>query len=74
MRDISSGVSWYTVGRAQLEINFPEDHVCCKYCRYRETDRPGHRCILTNEIIYDLNYLDRQCPIKDLEEKNHEHL
>lgn len=32
MKDFRSGVSYYTTGRAEIEIGFPEDDVCCFHC------------------------------------------
>ena len=69
MKDISRGVQWYTVGNAVLKIHFPEDHVCCKYCKYLREGQLRSWCSLTGEVVYDVNFLDGSCPIETLEDK-----
>lgn len=67
MAKFEKGVSWYTVGRATIDVNFPEDDIACIHCEYcySESGLPRCRCRLLREIIYS-PYYGRlaNCPIK----------
>ena len=58
------GILYYTKGTAHIDIYFPEDEVKCKYCRYlRYGEGVGHRCRLTDDIIYSVETINDGCPI-----------
>ena len=60
------GVTYYTRGRAEFNVFFPEDKVVCKWCRFCRHDNgeERHVCRLTNEILYEVNKTrGRECPI-----------
>lgn len=64
----SSGVSSYKKGKTEVEINFPNDDVACRWCwlflKY-EDNYKRYSCRLTNEWILDpLNCVGEQCPLK----------
>lgn len=54
MARFDKGVRWYTTGRAVLEVPFPEDAVCCRYCPYLRTEAEFARCWcrLTGELLF----------------------
>lgn len=64
MKDFANGVGYFT--RGTVEINFPEDDICCHWCPLMgiesKTDRPY--CKRTGEylIVPKLGIGDR-CPI-----------
>jgi len=66
------GVSYYTYGKMELSIPFPEDKVYCFHCvmRYKDsTDR--QMCRLLHEEIYDIKSGVREdCPLKFESEDN----
>ena len=65
MARFDKGISYYTKGRAQIDVFFPEDEVKCKYCQYlRVVEGLGHRCKLTEDVIYSTEHIGRRCPIR----------
>lgn len=57
----SSGVTWYT--KATVEINFPEDNVCCALCPMLET-YSRNQCRRTGEYLVDTrNTVGWECPL-----------
>ncbi|MEG2575775.1 MAG: hypothetical protein RSA41_07065 [Christensenella sp.] len=67
------GVRFYTKGTVVLEVPFPEDEVYCRWCPWCRSERESsrHRCALTNEILYTLDFRSDGCPIEipSMEEK-----
>lgn len=59
-----SGVSYYT--SFTVEINFPEDKVCCALCPLEET-YARKMCRMTGELIADDRYVGYRCPLKLIE-------
>lgn len=64
----SSGVSSYKKGKTEVEINFPNGDVACRWCwlflKYEENYK-RYSCRLTSEWILDpLNGVGEQCPLK----------
>lgn len=59
------GVSYYTTGRVNVTVHFPEDKVKCFHCwmRYKDsTDR--QMCRLLNREIYYINEgIHEDCPL-----------
>ena len=65
-----NGVVWYT--RATIDINFPEDHVCCDLCPLMET-YARKQCRMTGEYLLDTRAtVGYECPLdfKNKEETN----
>jgi hypothetical protein len=48
-----NGVSYYTKGKATIEIGFPENQIKCQYCRFiRYSDGlKRYSCRLTEEYL-----------------------
>ena len=62
--DFKNGISYYTVGRAIIEVGFPENRVCCEYCDRLIADslrRP--MCSLTRKLIFAPASIDYDCPV-----------
>jgi len=58
-------VSYYTMARATVSIGFPEDRVCCQWCRYLKQERMRSCCQLTNEVlVYPESGVGNECPIE----------
>ena len=61
------GINYYTKGKAVIDVSFPEDAVCCQYCRFcrTETELKRYWCRLTNEMIYNpfSPYRGEKCPV-----------
>lgn len=73
MKDFSRGVSYYTPGT--VEISFPEDDICCKWCPLMsveiKTDR--HYCRKTGEYLVSPNFfVGTQCPIEFRKDEENE--
>lgn len=68
MSRFENGVQWYT--RGKVEISFPEDVVICRYCPMMRADAGNtrHVCIITGEILGNIDFCPRTCPIEDLKE------
>lgn len=64
MARFDKGINYYTKGTAHIDIYFPEDEVKCKYCIYlRYIEGLGHRCKLTEDVIYSVEHIGKNCPI-----------
>lgn len=67
MARFDKGIAYYTTGKVVLEVGFPEDVVCCQYCKFCRIESELKRfwCRLTNEMIYDpfSPYRGKKCPI-----------
>ena len=65
MKDFRNGVSYYT--KANVEIGFPEDDVCCHWCPMLMSDYKlgRERCGKTGEVLvaplYEIGFY---CPLK----------
>lgn len=62
------GVSFYTKGKATVDVGFPEGVVRCRWCRFLKYDHgcDRHWCVLTGRMIYNANAaeLPVECPIE----------
>lgn len=69
MARIKSGITFYT--RATVDINFPEDHVCCALCPLMQT-YSRKQCMRTGELIADDRGIGYYCPLvfEDKEKDN----
>jgi len=65
MSKFDRGISKYTVCNLDININFPEDEVKCKWCpfltHFENLDRD--RCKLTDEILYTREFTGLNCPL-----------
>ena len=65
MGRFDKGVSYYTVAECDIQVNFPEDEVKCKWCRflkhYDGIDRD--KCSLTDEILFSREIIGHRCPL-----------
>ena len=72
-KNFDKGVSFYTEGKAEISIFFPENDVRCLWCPFcRAEDAFGRFwCRLTNRMVYNPNYaeLPEFCPIKIVKEE-----
>ena len=66
-KNFENGVSFYTEGKIELSVFFPEGDVRCKWCRFCRAEESLGRfwCRLTNKMIYNPNFngLPDGCPI-----------
>lgn len=66
MKTPEKGVTWYTPGRAIIQVYFPEDKTVCQWCPFcrGEDSLKRHKCLLTGEyLVYPLISIGNQCPI-----------
>lgn len=77
MKTKPNGVSAYTVGRAAVDIHFPNHDVCCLWCwLYLQCDHDlkRYRCKLTGEPIpYPSQQLGAKCPLQFSEKEEGTH-
>ena len=73
INEFEGGVKYYTFGTIKMEIGFPEDKICCRWCRFCRDEKTvdRHWCRLTNDILYNISLRGDKCPIK-FKEKNNE--
>lgn len=73
MGRFDGGVAWYTRGVATIELAYPEDAVCCRYCPYMRADAGGarHKCVLTDHVLFGLDWRPEDCPVKITEVDEH---
>lgn len=64
-------VMWYSRGTAVVGVYFPEDKVCCRYCRFLRSDAGGarYKCGLTDEILVKIEWRGQECPVNDIVEE-----
>lgn len=62
-----NGVAYYTT--MTVDIFFPEDKVCCRYCPLLET-YSRDQCRRTGEYIFDRNTTGYDCKLKPRGEMN----
>lgn len=62
-RGFDKGVQYYTHGT--VEIPFPEDQVCCRWCPLMRADAGGarHLCVVTGLILADIDSRPDECPV-----------
>lgn len=69
-----TGVESYAVGTVTITQGFPNGERQCKWCSFCRDDaamRQRRRCILSEEILYDINIIGTRCPMV-FEEKGEE--
>ncbi|MDD6988740.1 hypothetical protein [Ruminococcus sp.] len=51
----TNGVRFYSTGKAEITVGFPEDDICCHWCKFcrAESDLNRFWCRLTNDMIYN---------------------
>ena len=66
MARFDNGIAWYTIGRVNLRIAFPEGEVKCKWCPHLRADEANgrHFCRLTGSIVYSKEIIADDCPIE----------
>lgn len=76
MGRFDKGVKFYTIADLNMQVSFPEDAVCCRYCpfikHYDSLDRD--KCSLTEEILYSKEVTGHKCPLVILNQINSEEL
>ena len=70
MGRFDQGVKFFTVAECEIQVNFPENDVACKWCPFiRHYDGLNrNRCDLTNEILVSTEYRGMKCPLTILNE------
>jgi len=58
---MKSGIAYYTT--MTVEIHFPEDKVCCRFCPFLET-YSRDQCRRTGEYILDRNLIGYDCQLQ----------
>lgn len=62
MKDFDSGVHYFTHAYAVVEVNFPENDVCCMQCPY--FSRTSGWCQLNKKLVaYPKNHTGQECPL-----------
>lgn len=59
-------VEYYTVGRAEITISFPEDRTVCQWCPFcrGEDSLKRHKCLITDEwLLYPFMGRGELCPV-----------
>ena len=65
MGAFDGGVTFYTYGRLECDVAFPQDDVKCKWCRFLRLEMGlRHRCSLTERILYSPEHRPESCPLK----------
>ena len=66
MAVVLSGVTEYAYGHYLFTASFPNRELKCRHCDMCQTDdsmRKRDICILTHEILYDVNTIGARCPL-----------
>ena len=72
MKEFRTGVSYYKTGLVTVKVNFPEDDVCCHWCKFIDKSFGIDRkeCSLTKTIIYNEALVCSDCPLIFEEKEN----
>ena len=65
MGRFDKGVSYYTIGECEIQVNFPEDDVKCHWCPFLKHYDGLNRdkCGLTDEILVSTEIIGMKCPL-----------
>lgn len=66
-RKFENRVRYYSRGRTELTVYFPEDEIKCRYCPFCRAEEALGRfwCRLTNDMIYNpYSELGDKCPLE----------
>ena len=71
-----SGVSYFTVANLDMNVFFPENEFCCKWCRFLQHNDGLDRdkCALTNDVLYSREFIGQNCPLTIINEIKTEEL
>lgn len=65
MANFDNGVPFYTVCNLDVDVFFPGEEVCCKYCPFLthsdSLDRDS--CRVTGDILYSRKTVGVRCPL-----------
>lgn len=66
MNKFKNGVSYYTNYTLTDKVGFPEDDVCCGWCKYLGNIRTLNRffCRVTGDTVYNVDVMNKGCPLK----------
>lgn len=70
---MTDGVKKYLLGSVTVCIGFPNGEKKCKWCAFCRADtsmRMRERCVLTEEILYDITTIGDKCPMTFREEEH----
>lgn len=61
-----AGVSFYTVGTCEINVNFPEREICCFHCWLRYKDSGDRQmCRLLQKEVYRIHDgIHEDCPLR----------
>lgn len=65
MGRFDGGVGYYTKYRLDALFAFPEDVMCCRYCRFIRSDNGGirYKCVVTDRVIFNFDQPGPDCPM-----------
>ena len=65
MTAVERGITRYTTGILTVPVYFPEGNETCRYCMFCKSDSGiRFRCYATNKILYTVDGIHDDCPIK----------
>lgn len=69
-----NGVQYYTKGKCEVEVFFPEDDIKCHWCPFLKHYDGMNRdkCSLTDEILISTEIIGYRCPLTIEENKTEE--
>lgn len=71
-KEFDNGVDYYTQGKAEIVVNFPENQIVCRWCPFcrAESELSRFWCRLTNTMIYNPGTgISGNCPLNFENEK-----
>lgn len=79
MKDFRRGIKFYTYGKCEITMEFPENDICCQHCRMSYKDGMGRiMCTLLSHEIYRPKVgIMQECPLTfeiESEQTNRENL
>lgn len=64
MSKFQNGISFYTKGKVEVTVPFPEEDVCCANCIFYTKRHDQPRCYLTSNVLFNPQYdIDCDCPL-----------
>ena len=66
MTRFDRGINYYTIATTEVKVFFPEDEIKCRFCPFVKWQEGTnqHRCRLNDKILYSVEIIGRDCPLK----------
>lgn len=64
MNNFKNGVNYYTIGKLNVDVGFPENDIKCEWCPYKTKVNGSWYCIPQLKPLYTLDSCPKDCPLE----------